>query len=107
MKRLVDILPKIVEWRAIPYANDLMCQDCGKSGFLCPTGRYPNLVGWCETNYGYQAVFECTECGSKFRFHGGDPVDELDEFDTALYFTFADKCENFEELREKLGLEKE
>ena len=102
--RLVDILPKITQWQSIPYANDLMCQDCGKTGFdgrgIC---RKPKLVGWAGTNYGFQAVFECTECGSKFRFHGGDPIDGLDEFDTSLYLTFAVNCENFDELKKMLG----
>ena len=102
--RLVDVLPKIAEWQAIPYSRDLMCYECGKTGFDCGRNEYrkPNLVGWCETNYGYQAVFECTECGSKFRFHAGDPISTLEEFDTALYFTFAVNCGNFNEIKKML-----
>lgn len=102
MKKLTDILPKITQWEAIPYVADLMCKDCEMSGFSEPGIRKPNLVGWCETDYGFQAVFECTECGSKYRFHGGRACDELDEFDLKLGLHFAKQCENWKEIKRQL-----
>lgn len=101
--RIIDVLPKIVQWESIPYANDLCCQDCGTTGFRGIGSIYPKLVGWCETNYGFQAVFECPYCGSKFRFHGGDPCDDIDDFDLKLGLHFAKRCENWKEIRQKLG----
>lgn len=105
MKNLVDILPKFTEWRSIPYATDLCCQDCGKCGFDGYYGArkpYPRLIGWCETSYGFMGVFECTECGAKFRFHGGDPIDDIDEFENKLILTFGENCENWDELEKEL-----
>jgi len=102
MKRLVDILQKIAQWESIPYAADLMCQDCGMSGFGESGIHKPNLVGWADTNYGFQAVFECTDCGNKFRFHGGDPCDDIETFDLKLGIRFAKQCENWEELKKEL-----
>ena len=102
MKNLTDILPKITQWQAIPYANDLMCQECGTSGFGESGAPKPNLVGWAETNYGFQAVFECPYCGSKFRFHGGDPCDDLETFDLKLGILLAKRCENWSELLKKI-----
>ena len=103
MKKLIDILPKVAQWDSIPYASDLVCQNCEKSGFDGLGCRKPNLVGWAETNYGFQAIFECTECGSKFRFHGGDPCDDIDTFDLKMGIHFAMQCENWEELRKQIN----
>ena len=58
MKKLIDILPKITQWEAIPYVADLMCKDCGMSGFSESGIRKPNLVGWCETDYAGKFEFE-------------------------------------------------
>ena len=99
---LLDILPKITQWESIPYAADLMCQNCDKTGFVNAEEGYPNLIGWCETNYGYMAVFECPECGNKFRFHCADPISDIDEFDGELCLGFADKCGNWDELEIKM-----
>ena len=33
MSRLIDILPKIPQYEDIPYAADLECPECGKTGF--------------------------------------------------------------------------
>ena len=106
--RLIDILPKIPQYEDIPYAADLECPECGKTGFFdynCGTKHEkPKLVGWCDTNIGKMAVFECPLCGKKFRFHCtiGTWIADDDEFDYYLY-TYAEKCINWEEIKTKLG----
>lgn len=109
-KRLVDILPKIPQYEDIPYAGDLNCPHCDKSGFyeydwnrtekLLP----PKVIGWCETNIGYMAVFECPCCGNKFRFHTtiGSWIAPIEEFDFYLYYK-AKRCSNWPELKKQLG----
>ena len=110
-KRLIDVIPKIPQYEDIPYAADFECPECGKSGFFDynwgPNHEKPNLIGWCETNIGKMGVFECPFCGQKFRFHctiGTWKADE-DEFDYYL-FTYAKKCANWSELRDKMQLDK-
>ena len=47
-KRLTDILPKISQWESIPYAGDLNCPNCDKSGFYNfygETRENPTLLG--------------------------------------------------------------
>lgn len=107
--KVVDILPKFPQYEDFPYAGDLECPECGKSGFFDydwakTKHSKPNLIGWCETNIGYMAVFECPECGQKFRFHCtiGTWTADIDEFDYYLY-TYAKRSANFEEIKKKLG----
>lgn len=87
---VINILPKFAQWEAIPYAVDFSCQECGKSAIQgkdeygkC-TKEKPNLVGWCETNNGFMAVFECPCCHSKFRFHPQMKYFDLDQLDFYL-----------------------
>ena len=71
-KRLTNILPKISQYEGIHYAGDLNCPHCDKSGFFDGYGETrvkPNVIGWCDTDIGYMAVFECPVCFEKFRFH--------------------------------------
>ena len=55
-RRLIDILPKIPQYEDIPYAADLECPECGKTGFYDynwgPKHEKPKLIGWCDTNIG-------------------------------------------------------
>ena len=105
---LTDILPKIPQYEDIPYAADLECVECGKSGFFDynwgEKHEKPILVGWCETNIGLMGVFECPLCHSRFRFHStiGTWIAPMDEFNYYLYLK-ARNCANWEELKEKLG----
>ena len=105
--RVVDILPKFPQYEDFPYAPDLECPNCGKSGFYDSdwgqTHIKPILVGWCETNIGYMAVFECPECGQRFRFHCtiGTWTADIDEFDHYLYY-YAEICANIDEINKKL-----
>jgi len=102
--RVVDVLTKYPQYEDFPYAKDLMCPNCNKSGFspIEPLEK-PNLIGWCETNVGYMGIFECPLCGQKFRFHCtiGTWIADIDEFDYYLYF-YAEKCANFEEIDKQL-----
>lgn len=104
MKHLLDVLPKITQYESIPYAADLICQDCGESGFDCRQANMhkPNLVGWCETHYGFMGVYECPDCGARFRFHGGDPVDTKEVFEDKLPFYFGMECANWDEIEKQL-----
>lgn len=105
--RLIDILPKIPQYEDIPYAADLVCPECDKSGFF--DYNYgnkhvkPKIIGWCETNIGYMAVFECPECGQKYRFHCtiGTWIANIDEFEYYLYI-YAQKCNNWNEIKKQL-----
>lgn len=104
--RVVDVLTKVPQYENIPYAKDLMCPNCNKSGFplIDGKGEKPNLIGWCETNIGYMGIFECPICGQKFRFHCtiGTWTADIDEFDYYLYF-YAERCANYEEIRSLLN----
>ena len=88
--KVIDIIPKFAQWEAIPYAPDFNCQDCGKSAIqgkdlnFQKTLEKPNLVGWCETNNGFMAVFECPCCHSKYRFHPQLNYFDLEQFDFYL-----------------------
>ena len=104
---LLEALPKIPQYENIPYAKDLNCQRCGRSGFV-DSDTKPNIVGWCETNIGYMIVFECPICYERYRFHGtiGTWIADANEFDFHLY-RFAQKCSNWEEIKEKLKNKKD
>lgn len=84
---ILEIIPKIIQWDAIPYASDLTCQECGKLHNYINRNCLPaKIVGWCECDYGFQLVFECPYCYSKFRFHPQDNKFDIDDFvDRIMY----------------------
>lgn len=88
--KVIEILPKFPQWETIPYADNFACQECGKSAiqgkdeYGNQTKEKPNLVGWCETNNGFMAVFECPCCHSKFRFHPQMKHFDIDQLDFYL-----------------------
>ena len=106
--RIIDILPKIPQYEDIPYAGDFVCPDCGDSGFFEYSYNHkpvkPKAIGWCETNIGYMAIFECPCCGQKYRFHTtiGSWKASIEEFEDYFYYT-AMKCSNWEEIHEQLN----
>ena len=70
--KVTDVIPKFSQYEGISYAGDFNCPQCDKSGFFdfqWENREKPNLIGWCETNIGYMAIFECPICFEKFRFH--------------------------------------
>jgi hypothetical protein len=111
--KVFDILPKVVQWESIEYAPDFICPECGKSAikgknlYMQPVLEKPDLVGWCETNNGYMAVFECPCCHSKYRFHPHMTLFDADQFDFYLGAYYINQGEtewiaNAKELYEKL-----
>lgn len=61
---------KIAQFEAIQVVKDCECPECHKSdisGFL-PCDR-AKPIGWCETQTGFMAIFECPKCFTKFRCH--------------------------------------
>lgn len=98
-KKITEILPKIVQWESIYYAPDYICPKCGKSGHPRYINKKAKLIGWCETNNGFMAVFECTECFEKFMYHPQLNRFELKDFDDSLKdYIEANYFENSEEL---------
>ena len=107
MIRLVDVLEKFPQYEQFPYAESLNCPECEKSGFYCAYWEHinkPKLIGWTETHIGPMAVFECPDCGTKFRFHCtiGRWNADLDEFDNYLYF-YAERCSNWDEIKKLIN----
>ena len=61
---------KITQYEAIEVVKDTECPECHNSdvsGFSPCVAAKP--IGWCETNSGFMAVFECPKCFTKFRCH--------------------------------------
>ncbi len=72
------ILPmKISNWESIEYSYEINCpnEDCDNKSWYDDAR---NIVGWCDTPYGYMIVCECKKCFTKYRFHciiSGDKFD--------------------------------
>lgn len=65
-----EMLPmKISNWESIEYSEGLNCpnENCGNKSCSC---HARNIIGWCDTPYGYMMVCECKKCFTKYRFHG-------------------------------------
>ena len=67
---LREMLPmKISNWESIEYSEGLNCpnEECDNKSY---SDHARNLIGWCDTPYGYMMVCECKKCFTKYRFHG-------------------------------------
>ena len=54
-----EMLPmKISNWESIEYSEGLNCpnEKCDNKSCSC---HYRNIIGWCDTPYGYMIVCEC------------------------------------------------
>ena len=85
-----EMLPmKISNWESIEYSEGLNCpnENCDNKSYHDDAR---NIIGWCDTPYGYMMVCECKKCFTKYRFHGttGDRFD-FDNF--AFYFMMRTK----------------
>ena len=64
---------KISQYQDILISKDMTCPACnGSSQFsysFDSNMAEPTPIGWCDTEYGFMAVFECPKCFTKYRFH--------------------------------------
>ena len=64
---------KIAQYQDIFVSKDMACPECnGSSQFSFSYDKNmaePTPIGWCETEYGFMACFECPKCFTKYRFH--------------------------------------
>lgn len=90
MKTLTEILPKFSQYEDIEYAGDFICPECQQSGMPADVLDIikPELVGWCDTPFGYMAVLQCPHCFTKYRFHGSIDSFDFDKFNADLYIHF-------------------
>lgn len=49
---------KISNWESIEYSEELNCpnENCDNKSCSC---HARNIIGWCDTPYGYMMVCEC------------------------------------------------
>ena len=67
---LRKMLPmKINNWESIEYSEGLNCPNENCDNKSCYS-EARNIIGWCDTPYGYMMVCECKKCFTKYRFHG-------------------------------------
>lgn len=60
---------KISNWESIEYSDGLNCTNEECDNKSC-SYHARNIIGWCDTPYGYMMVCECKKCFTKYRFHG-------------------------------------
>ena len=58
-------VPLIPQYEDIRQTKNMLCQ-CGYSDYHI--NKF-NLIGYCDTQQGFMAVFECEKCGEKYRHH--------------------------------------
>lgn len=98
----IDIIPKMDASVAIE-ARDFSCPECGKSGINYPNMDKPQLVGWCDTEWGFMMIVECPHCFTKYRFHGAAVnKDNLVTFEHAIRcYVLAGYFSNSEQLEKE------
>lgn len=107
-KKITDIIPKFSQYEDIEYSPAYLCPQCNRSGFYY--FDWPNppdppyLIGWADTNLGFQIICECSRDFTKFRFHGTRMRNfaTIEEFQEAL-LSFAKRSKNWSEIEEKLN----
>lgn len=76
---------KISQYQDILISKDMACPECnGSSQFdyaIDNRMAEPTPIGWCDTEYGFMACFECPKCFTKYRFHisttGRNDIDQF------------------------------
>ena len=75
-EKMLSEITHFAQYEDIPYVADFKCPECGKSGdgYIHKPGGYVEmdkgkLIGYCSTPHGYQMVFECPHCFTKYRYH--------------------------------------
>ena len=79
-----------LQYESIPISKDMACPECnGSSQFDYSIDRNfvePAPIAWCETKYGFMAIFECPKCFTKYRFH----INSVGRYDKdSFYLDFA------------------
>ena len=61
---------KITQYENILVSKDMACNGSSQFDYSIDS-RFaePTPIGWCDTEHGYMAVFECPKCYTKYRFH--------------------------------------
>lgn len=106
-RKITEIIPKISQYEDIEYSPAYLCPLCNRSGFYY--FDWPNppdppyLIGWCDTNIGFQIICQCSRDFTKFRFHGTSQRQyaTIEEFEEKL-LSFAKRSANWKEIKEKL-----
>jgi len=64
---------KITQYADIIVSKDMACPECNCSNLFSYSfdSRVvePTPIGWCDTEHGFMACFECPKCFTKYRFH--------------------------------------
>ena len=64
---------KIAQYANIPVSKDMACPECNGSSYFefsfNKSMLEPTPIGWCDTESGFMACFECPKCFTKYRFH--------------------------------------
>lgn len=60
---------KIPQYEGIPIVKDMEWPECHKSDINGFSKDCAKPVGWCDTQNGFMAIFECQHCFAKFRCH--------------------------------------
>lgn len=58
-------LENFPQYESIRQSKDFVC-ECGHCDF---TKDKFNMIGYCETKFGFMCVFECPVCFEKYRHH--------------------------------------
>ena len=86
--------------------KDYCCPECNGSGIEVFGKEKPKLVGWADTEWGFQMIVECPCCFTKYRFHGSSGWDDqrdLDRFETALRcYLLGNYFSNAKEIKSKV-----
>lgn len=93
----VEFLDKIFnlreysQYKDIPYNKSTACNNCGHGNFL--SRNTCDLVGYCNTEFGYMGVFECLKCGELYRHHITYTRYDLEDFkeQAGIFLNFKSK----------------
>ena len=63
---------KLSNYDSYTYTKYLECPECGIGSEIVYDTRKKQsiLVGWCDTPQGFMMISECSDCGTRYRFHG-------------------------------------
>lgn len=80
----------------IPYNKSCACDNCGYANFF--KRKTYDIVGYCSTSIGYMAIFECLQCGEKYKHHVSPDKYDLDDFKESIGMTLKLKSKDKDEV---------